>query len=293
MLVRNWHVCAVAALVLVATVPAGRGDDLDLVKLKVTALTRQLGSSDPDEKIKAAGELAKLGPDGKPAAKSLARLCADPSAKVNQAAMTALEKVWPELYKAGTILLHDKEDDFGKSPKRVEACNTIMRFGDGAEAGVPFLLQHLRNHLDKDDDFFGINKALAASVDALIKLAPNDPAFHKLLTAGAAPTNIKYANRALAIRALGDLADSHPKLRSTFLPPVKHALTAMPINAGMRSHPKFNLDQVRQAAVEALGKFGKDAKSELSALKKIKNTDPIEAVRKAAADAVAKIEGDK
>src|SRR5262249_4300651 len=170
---------------------------------------------------------------------------------------------------------------------------TILKLGDDAVAGAPFLIQYLRNHLEKDDDFFGLYAGLVAAADALRQLAPADPAFHKVLIAGAGAANPKHANRALALRTIGDVGESTPKARRGFLPVLKQALTAMPANPVMRNHPKFNLDQVRQAAVEALGKFAKDATPELVALKKIKASDPVDAIRKSAADAVAKIEGEK
>src|SRR5262249_32872779 len=137
-----------------------RADDADVLKLKVTALKRVLENGSTEEKIKAAGDLAKLGEDGKPAAKPLAKMCVDPSARVSQPAMDALASVWPELHRAGTILLKDKKDEFSKSPNRVEACDTILKLGDGADAAVPFLVQSLRAHIESDDDFFGLNTGL-------------------------------------------------------------------------------------------------------------------------------------
>jgi HEAT repeat protein len=291
MLTQRDALWALAALALAAA-PAARGEDPAVIKLRVTALARQLDGGTAEDKIKAAGELAKLGADGRPAAKALTRLCVDPSARVSQAAQNALEKVWPELYEAGMALLKEKDEALGKSPKHEEACQIILKLGDDAPAGVPFLLQYLRGHLEKDDDFFGVNRGLAA-VDAVSHLAPADPAFHKILVAAGAATNVKHANRALALRTLGDLGESNTKVRRGFIPVLKQALTAMPTTPGMRTHPRYNLDQVRRAAVEALGKFGKDARAELPALKKIKANDPVDAVRKSAADAVAKIEGDR
>src|SRR5437763_611388 len=171
MLVPRDVLCALAAAALAAA-PAAHGEDPEVIRLRVAALARELDGGGADDKVKAAGELAKLGADGRPAAKALTRVCVDPSPRVSQAAMNALEKVWPELYQAGAALLKEKDDALGKSPKREEAARTIVRLGDDAAAGVPFLLHHLRDHLDKDDDFFGANPALVASVDALFQLAP-------------------------------------------------------------------------------------------------------------------------
>src|SRR5262245_9238144 len=122
--------CALAALVFLCNAIAARADEKDILKAKVTSLSKQLESGTVTDKIKAAGDLGKIGPDARGAAKALGKAAVDPSAKVSQAALEALEKIWPELYQAAVILLKDKDEQFNKSDKRAEACNTIATSGD-------------------------------------------------------------------------------------------------------------------------------------------------------------------
>jgi hypothetical protein len=211
--------------------------------------------------------------------------------KVAQAALAALEKVWPELYQPGVALMKDTEDKFGVSDVRANACEAMAKMTDG-DAGVPFLLYHLRNHLEKDDDFHRLNSALEANVVALKKLAPDNPAFHKTLLVGASNLNVKHKNRALALQALGELGETNPKLRKQFVPALRTACNVQSANSKMIAHPKNDVRPVRIAAIAALAKFGKDAEPELPMLKKLK-LDPEDSVRKAAKSAVDVLESAK
>jgi hypothetical protein len=259
---------------------------------RLNNLARTMKDGSPVDKIDAAKELGEMGPNAKAVAgKNLASACLDSVPKVAQAALLALEKVWPELYQPGVALLKDTEDKFGVSEVRANACESIARLTDG-DAGVPFLLFHLRNHLEKDDDFHRLNSALEANVVALKKLAADNPAFHKILLTGASNLNIKFKNRALALQTLGELGDTNPKLRKQFIPTLRTACNVQSPNPKMISHPKNDVRPVRIAAIEALAKFGKDAEPELPMLKKLK-LDPEDSVRNAAKSAVDVLEKPK
>ncbi|HLW64409.1 MAG TPA: hypothetical protein VKS79_03755 [Gemmataceae bacterium] len=259
---------------------------------RLNNLARTMKDGSPVDKIDAAKELGQMGADAKAVAgRNLAAACLDPVPKVAQAALAALEKVWPELYQSGVTLLKDNDDKFGVSEARANACDAIARMTDG-DAGAPFLLHHLRAHLEKDDDFHRLNSALEANVAALKKLAADNPAFHKLLLAGASNLNVKHKNRALALQTLGELGETNPKLRKQFIPTLRTACTAQSPNPKMISHPKNDIRPVRIAAIGALAKFGKDAEPELPMLRKLK-LDPEESVRNAAKSAVDLLESGK
>ncbi|HEV3143595.1 MAG TPA: hypothetical protein VGZ47_06875 [Gemmataceae bacterium] len=259
---------------------------------RLNNLARTMKDGSVVDKIDAAKELAQMGPDAKAVAgKNLAAACFDPVPKVAQTALAALEKVWPELYEPGVTLLKDNEDMMGVSNKRANACEAIAKLPDG-DAGVPFLMHHLRTHLEKDNDFYRLNTALTPNVEALKQLAADNPAFHKILLTGASNFNVKHRNRALAVEALGTLGEANPKLRKQFIPTLRTACNAQSPDPKMISHPKNDVRPVRVAAIEALAKFGKDAQPELPMLKKLK-LDPEDSVRKAAKSAVDVLEAVK
>jgi len=276
---------AIVAVVFLASML--RAEDL-----RLNNLARTMKEGSPLDKIDAANELAKMGSDAKPVAgKNLAHACFDAVPKVAQAALSALEKVWPELYTPGVTLMKDTEDKFGVSEKRAEACEAIAKMPDG-DAGVPFLLYHLRAHLEKDDDFHKLNTALAANAEALKKIAADNPNLHKILLSGASNFNVKHKNRALALQTLGEIGEANPKLRKLFIPTLRTACNAQSPDPRQPTHPKNDVRPVRVAAIEALAKFGKDSQPELPMLKKLK-FDPVDEVRKAAKSAVDLLESSK
>lgn len=276
---------ACGILVVVGRTSADSPDES--TRLKLAAAMRVLKDSSGAEKITALHDLAKLGEAGKPAAKLVADACFDSSNKVRLAAMETLEKIWPEMYEAAVLLLRDNEERFSKSEKREKACKMIGDLAEGAEAGIPFLLAHLKAHIEKDNDFFGVNSALSANVEALNKLVPENKTYHKTLIAAVTSSSIKPRHRALAIEALGDLGESHSALRRQFLPTLKQAVV---IGQLKKDEPAGAAIQV--AAINSMAKFGKDARGQLSLLKKLK-FDKSDQVRKAAAAAVESIEADK
>lgn len=277
-------VCGV--FVCVSLVRAADPPD-ESTRLKLAAAMRVLKDSSGPERITALQDIAKLGQAGKPAAKLVGDACFDPSAKVRTAAMDALEKIWPEMYEAGVALLRDNEDRFSKSEKREKACQMIAGLTENADVGIPFLLAHLKAHLEKDNDFFGVNSALSANVEALNKLAPENKTYHKTLIVAVTSPGIKPRHRCLAITTLGDLGQEHPALRRQFLPTLKQGLVIGQLQRDQSAGPAIQV-----AAIDAMGKFGKDARIQLSLLKKLKQ-DRSDQVRKAAAAAIESIEGDK
>jgi hypothetical protein len=259
---------------------------------RVNALARTLDEGAPLDKINACNELAKMGPDvKKQTGKLIARTCFESTPQVAQAALAALEKVWPEMYEAGVALQKDTDDKFGVSEKRQKACEAIIKMPDG-DAGLPFLINHLRVHLEKDDDFHKLNTALTPNIEAIKKFDLGNKDFQKILLAAASANNRKHKNRALAVQTLGELGEANPTLRRQFIPTLKAACNAICPDPRQPNHPKNNVEPVRVAGIEGLAKFGKDAQDQLSMLRKLK-TDPNEAVRRAATSAVDTLEAAK
>lgn len=275
---------AVASL---SSVPVRGDEDADK---KAIALGKAMDVGGPSEKIRVAGEFAKMGDSARAGAKYLAKACTDTNPKVSVAAFEAMEKVWPEIGEAGLVLMSDKEEQFNVSEKRAKACQTLLDLN--VDAGVPFLLHHLRMHIGTDSDAFRVNSALSANVDALKKLAPDDATFHKTLVLAAGPTNQKHRNRALAIATLADLVETQSKLRKDALPIFRATVLMSPANPQYRNGNREQLAELRAAAVAGLGSCGKDARSDLARLKELKFKDDSETVRKLAGDAATRIESD-
>jgi hypothetical protein len=283
--------CITFITLLVLVMGSLRAADDDATK-KALALAKAMETGSVSEKLRCAGELAKMGETARPAAKSLANLCCDPNPKINLPAWDALEKVWPELTKLGLTLCRDAADNFSGGDKREKACKDIAALGENAEAGVPFLLYHLRTRIGVEESSSPVNSVLSANCEALKKLAPTDPTFLKTLSLASQPVNQKPRNRVLAITTLGDLAETNTKLRKDAMLIFKGNMLVLPNTPLGRNLSKEQTTEIRTAAIIGLGKCGKDAKGELPNLKKVKFGDESEQVRQAAGDAITRIESD-
>jgi HEAT repeat protein len=89
-------------------------------KADVKALLAQLRSKDAGVRIRAVQALGEKGDDAKPAVRALCSATLDTSAKVKQAALEALEKVRPDLYKPLVVVLREgnRSERGGRRPVR-------------------------------------------------------------------------------------------------------------------------------------------------------------------------------
>jgi HEAT repeat protein len=226
----------------------------------------------------------------RPAARALCEATVDPSEAVRRAALEALEKVHPELYKRVVVLLVDANPH-----NHTQASGALRGMGKDAEAATPVLLAHLRLHSGpprpNQDTIFGLKYPYAdsarADIGALAKLAPTDPEVIKLLMdlSEHLPANNPFYGGQVqlsAVEALREIGKNYPEQRKRIVP----ALIAA---AGEEDRRRGFGAQQSLAAIRALGDFGPDARAAVPALKKLK-LHPEDAIRQAASSALEKIE---
>jgi hypothetical protein len=253
-------------------------------------LVRGLRAESPAERVRAATELGKLKERGRPAARALCEAAVDPSEAVRQAALEALEKVRPDLYRHVLVLLVDADPY-----KNTQASGALQAMREDAQAAAPMLLAHLRWHGGPPratrDTIFGVKQPrwdlARADIAALTKLDPTNPEFVKLLTdlSGPLPANTPFYGAQLqshAVAALGEIGKNHPEQRKRIIPALIAAV-------GEEDRGWVFDTQRRLAAIGALGSFGPDAKEAVPALKKLM-LHPQDVIRHAASSALEKIE---
>jgi HEAT repeat protein len=242
------------------------------------------------DKVTAAEAIGKMGDDGSKAAGQLCAALLDLTPSVRVAAIEAIEKVRPDLYKPLVVIITgtDAKATSKDQKKIIAAVNELGLLGEKATPTVPVLLTKLRAELaaGKVTDFTEMSLYYRSSVsgacfEALEKIAPNDAETQKIILALAGPTTRHAAARASAIKAAGRMGQADPSFRKKAVPVIA---------AGLSITDKAN--HIQLEAIQALGQFGKDATDALPPLKKLKLSSD-EKVREAATAAIDKIESDK
>jgi hypothetical protein len=253
-------------------------------------LIKQLRNRATADRPRIAEELGKLGEGAKPAARALCEGITESStSKLHTACLEALEKVWPELYKLVVTILRDKSEI-----AKAEAIKTVQTYGDDGIAAVPVMLDNLKRQAAVRWSTFGEDRprtefmnsetfrkyggyptpSIVATIEAMKKLDPKNADYVKIMLAASSVTNKAQANRALAIEALGDLAEDNAGHQRQ----IKQSLVAALADTRLRA-----------VAIRSLGKLGPNAKDQLATLKKLK-FDPLEEVRQAATEAIERIQ---
>ncbi len=135
---------------------------------KVAKLVRSLKSDQAADRIRAAEQLGKLKAEGKPAARALCEAAIDEDDSVRQAALEALEKVHPALYKPVSTLLVDSN-----AVNQISAAQTIGNMRAEGKAATPLLTAHLKRHIPPDGfatqnpSFFDAEAVITADAAAL------------------------------------------------------------------------------------------------------------------------------
>jgi transglutaminase-like putative cysteine protease len=195
----------------------------------------------------------------------------DPAAKVRESAIEALEKVKPELYKPLVTILLDKD-----IIKHVEAIKDIGLLDKDGRPAVSVLLSHVKKTFTNRRIPRVVRLTLIqADFEALTAVAPDDQTVLKFLLSVAKANARDPVPRGLAIQSLGSLAESRPAVSKQILPVLLKAI----------KNPELRL-----TAIEVAGRLGPDAKTAVPVLKKFK-LNPVEEIRKAAAEALERIEG--
>jgi HEAT repeat protein len=279
---------------LILTALPLRADDAEVEKL-----AKGLKAKKWMERVKAAEGLGKLGDKASGAARYLCEACADGTKEVRDAALEALEKVAPKLYKPVVALVVDN-----KVGNHVGASRELAKLGDDGKPAVPLLYEHVRFAIKsasvKDNPPASFPLTLTwqdgstyfdTHFETLSKLAPDENTVKvigsaaNLELAARNPNSVGIMHRA-AIQALKKLAESQEACRKPMVPVLIKALDSPAIPAVEKKQP-FAMHNI--AAIEALGACGPVAKDAIPALKKLK-LDESEKVRKAATDALEKID---
>jgi hypothetical protein len=273
---------------------AGSGSRPDspdgIANKKVADLVRDLMSERNADRIRAAEQLGKLKEEGRPAARALCEAAVSPDQPVRQAALEALEKVHPSLYKSVLTLIVDSN-----WYNHVQAAQAIGAMGEDGRPAAPVLLAHIKwltqSHSGRPDGVFAgqffSDDPVVADIAALREIAPNEEATARaiigLTASGEEYGGAGWKYRKAAATALGDLAKAQPRQR----PAMVKALVA----ATDYHYPRTNaIDrELAIAAMTSLGRIGPDAQVAIAQLKKLKLSSDA-TIRQAASAALEKIE---
>lgn len=232
----------------------------------IDALVRDLRSTKPEQRAKAAEALGQLGPLAAPAVRGLVSALSDTSVEVQLEALMALEHIGPAARGAVPELVAILKDP--KSPLHGGAIDALGSIGRDAQEAAPLLTNHL-----KGDDLM---VTTAAGV-ALARILPAEraeikqavPVLVKALKAknptvrNDAVVGLGYCGKS-AVPALSDLVKGHavnPELAWQaaaalgFMGPAAQTSAPVLIEAlGSKN------EKVVNAAAGALGAFGPEAK---------------------------------
>ena len=263
---------AVAAglLLSLAGRSAARDDKEDLA-----ILVKDLASKTEKTRLAAVQSLAALGPRAAPVLKDVCDRVVDKSPKVSVAALEAVEKIDPDLYKPLSGYLLD-----GKAQDRAKAIFELKKLGEKARPASAVFVSHLRSALDTLPVSKGAEKTRARTaaheaVDVIAAVQPDD---HDAVAtmkraAGAGCPDMRV--RLTAVEYLVKWAGTDAERRKEVVPI---------LGAGL-SGDKALAAQCAQYA----GSYGSAAKSLLPVLKQLTQS-PDMAVRNSAIVAVEKID---
>jgi hypothetical protein len=239
-------------------------------------LVKELGAKSEKSRLSAIEKLAALGEGAKPALKDVCDRLLDPSTKVSTAALVAIERIDPKLYKPLREYL------LGKGG--VEAMRNLAALGDQLKPARTLLFTHLRQELAQTrprPNALAICEAIGAAqfdddeaiktIAALAKMPLVAPSKKK---GRDTPSGTATECRRWAIGHLVKWASDDKERLKVVVPIVK---------AGI-DEPRLAID-----CIQIAGSMGKSAADLLPQLRDLKlSSNP--QIRKAADEAVAKIE---
>jgi hypothetical protein len=277
-------------------------------------------------RARAAAEIEKLGPEGRPAARVLCRAVLDRSKNVREAALNALQRVDPALHLPVSVLLEKRVGD-----NHLKAVQTIGKLKKDGTPATPLLRRLLNENLQEHFLLTLTGRQLKLAGMMRMEQAKNQPddllAFLQGLVNGMLndlqnevdSNEMEAVKTRLAglpdlvradMRALVQIAgDEHAVARTiaTALagPEVSFRAEAIKAvgdmdrtNAALRTQTlsyvvaglKDPAAPVRVAAAEVIAGYGAHARKHIPLLKKLQKKDPAEEVRAAAAKALEAIE---
>ena len=178
-------VLAIACGLATFAKPHAVGAD-DKIDPEIEKLIKDMKNKDVKVRLKAADALRAKGEEAAPASKALCDALIDLSPKVNIAALEALEKVRPDLYKPLSTMLLD-----GTRPKQLEAVKELGLMGEKALPVTNVLLTRLRKELAGRTNRYryGLSEFELAYFTTIKLIKPNDPDTIKLYKSMASGAN--------------------------------------------------------------------------------------------------------
>jgi len=275
---------------------------------RLASLEKRLKGKNINDRVKAAQEIGELGDDGKPLAKALCAAATDPSPKVAEAALAALEKVRPDLHKPVAIIA--TYNQINPTERVLHAIGDITKMGQDAAPAAPTILSCIRfgiallnqPSLDVGPSGRHGEELIYPCLEAMLAIDPDNVAFTKLVlqyaserfkipghlpgpkTSLAPPIQDLSAPmqkvRSAAIKTLGKLKESNPQHKQVVCVLV-WCLYDQPTD-------RFTASPAYEAA-QSLGSLGPAAKEAVPYLKKLKS-HPDQIYRDVAEEALKKIE---
>ena len=217
--------------------------------------------------------IAALGEKGEAAAEAAGPLCdamLSASPKVATAALQAIEKVRPDLYKPLTALLVD-----GSHENQLKGTKELGLMGEKASPAINVLLANLRRELAKGPASKGQLSAMQTELfNAIRQIKPDDNETVKMYKTIAAASNKHILARVEAIAFLYSWAGDDAVRRQDIFPLIRAGLSD---------------GQLQIQCIRCLGEYGELAKPCIPQLKQLKLSSNA-AVRQAATAALDKIE---
>jgi HEAT repeat protein len=231
---------------------------------KVAALIKALRGKTTTDKVKAAEGLEKLGPEARDATRAICDAVLDPSRKVRNAALNALEKINPDLHEVVAPLALDENPS-----NRLDAVERIQKMGANGKPATSLVIASYGNPARPTEIGSLEEQFKQQAIDTLIAVGPED----------------KEVVDALIFWLLAD-QDSRMRDRCAEVLPQTH-IPKRTVPALLKA---MSAGIVRLPAVEALGEIGADAKTSVKALANVMVTDPDAAVRLGAIRALERID---
>jgi HEAT repeat protein/S1-C subfamily serine protease len=258
---------------------------------ELPTVVQALKDGDMEVRKACAGALARMGAEAEDAAKPLSDLLADSEPAVRKAAAAALAKIGSSAKVAVPSLVKALKED-QSSEVRIEAARALGKMGSEA---IPVVrdLADVMTHDTRNDVCSAVLIALTGlqgdakeALGAIIKMldAKNTLVRYHAIQACA---SMKDDARAAAPKLAEIL--KYQELRE----PARQALVAIgkPAIKYLIDSLKSPRWEVREAACRALGELGLDAKSALPYLLQVVQRDPDPRAKRAAAQAVEKVQG--
>jgi len=259
---------------------------------ELAAIAAKLKDKNPKVRLKAVEDLAALGDKAAPVAEAVCDATMDPSGSIGLAALAAIEKIRPDLYKPLVDLLIDKD-----SKKNTAAITTLRLMGEDALPAINLLSARMKAAFAQTD--YGANQfgprvgkssSLVSPYDfgkeylsTIEAIKPDHESIKAIRLQLAKPTNHVFSHRFECLKALIDGAGGDEAEKKKLLPLVV---------VGLQQDPKRTDPRHTAIYLEYVGQFGKLAAGQLPALKKMK-LSTVDSIRDAATKAVDQIEADR